>query len=246
MARRLRRMGFMIPDPDDQATLDVSAAIALLQSRIEKAGLSLKESADFSLFEKTVRGTEDKYLMEDFSPRFFDLHGATAFWVAAVNSHGNVVSVQAAKVEDLKDRNLAEHWQQQQRRIFVDPDPQVRFGTEHAHDAYFMRGRIVYHGNLWLRRDIRGQGLAEPLTQLGFLLSLLKWTPDYLYGLMAAKSAEKGFGIRVGYRRFVPRGTHWEIAPGHIRPDDWLVYATRSDLHGLVKLILRTCAQDPE
>lgn len=236
----------MMPDQDEQATLDVAAAIAAITARVERGGLSLKESADFGQFEEIVRSTEDKYLMEDFSPRFFDLHGATAFWVGAYNGHGNLVSVQAAKVEDLKDRSLAEHWQQQQRRMFVDPNPQARFGTEHAHDAYFMRGRIVYHGNLWLRRDIRGQGLAEPLTQLGFLLSLLKWSPDYLYGLMAAKSAEKGFGIRVGYRRFVPRGTHWERAPGHIRPDDWLVYATRSDLHGLAKLIVRTSDADPE
>ncbi|MCX2722909.1 hypothetical protein [Roseibium salinum] len=236
----------MFPDPNDQATLDVSAAIAVLQSRISKLGLTLKESADFDLFEKTIRATEDRYLMEDFSPRFFDLHGKTAFWVGAYNSHDNVVSVQAAKVEELQDRSLAEHWQQQQRRMFVDPNPQARIGTTHAHDAYFMRGRIVYHGNLWLRKDVRGQGLAEPLTQLGFLLSLLKWSPDYLYGLMAAKSAEKGFGIRVGYRRFVPRGTHWEIAPGHIRHDDWLVYSTRADLFGLAKTILRTSGEDPE
>lgn len=236
----------MFPDPNDQATLDVSAAIAVIQSRISKLGLTLKESADFELFEQTVRATEDRYLMEDFSPRFFDLHGKTAFWVGAFNSHDHVVSVQAAKVEELQDRSLAEHWQQQQRRMFVDPNPQARFGTAHAHDAYFMRGKIVYHGNLWLRKDVRGQGLAEPLTQLGFLLSLLKWSPDYLYGLMSAKSAEKGFGIRVGYRRFVPRGTHWEIAPGHIRHDDWLVYSTRADLFGLAKTILRTSGADPE
>jgi len=236
----------MIPDQDGQATLDVTAAITAITAKVEQSGLSLQESADFGQFETVVRATEDKYLMEDFSPRFFDLHGATAFWVGAYNEHGNLVSVQAAKVEDLQDRSLAEHWQQQQRRIFVDPNPQARFGTDHAHDACFMRGRIVYHGNLWLRRDIRGQGLAEPLTQLGFLLALLKWSPDYLYGLMAARSAEKGFGIRVGYRRFVPRGTQWERAPGHIRPDDWLVYATRSDLHVLAKLIVRTSAADPE
>ncbi|QDG77485.1 hypothetical protein FJ695_17315 [Labrenzia sp. PHM005] len=239
--------GGMIEDTTDKSTLDVTSAIAAVQAKIESCGLSVKESSDFQLFEKTIRGTDEKYLMEDFSPRFFDLHGATAFWIAAYNEHGNVVSVQAAKVEDLQDRCLAEHWKQQQRRIFVDPNPQARFGTDHAHDAYFLRGKIVYHGNLWLRRDIRGKGLAEPLTQLGFLVSLLKWSPDYLYGLMAAKAAEKGFGIRVGYRRFVPRGTHWIVAPGHIRSDDWLVYSTRSDLHSLARMLAsRTFAEGPE
>ncbi|WP_415716993.1 hypothetical protein [Roseibium sp.] len=236
----------MISDTEDQATLDVSAAIAVVCARIEANGLLLKESADFQSFETLIRGTEDKYLMEDFSPRFFDLHGATAFWLGAYNAEGTIVSVQAAKVEELRDRSLAEHWQQQQRRMFVDPDPEIKFGSEHAHDAYFMRGKIAYHGNLWLRRDLRGVGLAEPLTQLGFLIALLKWSPDYLYGLMAARSAEKGFGIRVGYRRFVPRGTHWHHAPAHIRPDDWLVYSTRSDLHGLARQILRSSFEGPE
>lgn len=228
---------FMIEDPGEQGTLDVTSAIAAVQTQITGCGLTVQESSDFLEFENRIRGTEDKYLMEDFSPRFFDLHGATAFWIGAYNEQGSLVSVQAAKVEDLTDRSLADHWCQQQRRMFVDPNPQARFGTEHAHDAYFLRGRIVYHGNLWLRRDIRGKGLAEALTQLGFMVSLLKWSPDYLYGLMAAKAAEKGFGIRVGYRRYVPRGTHWEIAPGHVRPDDWLVYSTRSDLHLLARML---------
>lgn len=227
-------------------TLKVTTALALLQAHIAAAGLSLQESSDFIAFEQAIKGTEDKYLMEDFSPRFFDLHGATAFWIGAYDRHGKLVSVQAAKVEELKDRSLADHWQQQQRRMFADPDPQARFGSEHAHDAWSMRGTIVYHGNLWLHRDLRGKGLAEPLTQLGFLLSLLKWSPDYLYGLMAAAAAQRGFGIRVGYRRFVPRGTHWEIAPGHIRADDWLVYSTLHDLYGLAELLLRSCAEDPE
>ncbi|CTQ63837.1 hypothetical protein LAX5112_00084 [Roseibium alexandrii] len=241
------KQGKMFSDQKHQTTLEVAAATAVVKALIMGAGLTVRESSDFGLFEETIRKTEDKYLMEDFSPRFFDLHGSTAFWIGAYDERGNVVSVQAAKVEDLQDRSLAEHWQQQQRRIFVDPNPQARFGNDHAHDAYFLRGKIVYHGNLWLRRDVRGKGLAEPLTQLGFLVALLKWSPDYLYGLMAASAAEKGFGIRVGYRRFVPRGTHWELPPGHIRPDDWLVYSTRSDLIGLARTIAATGGvADPE
>ncbi|WP_417668824.1 hypothetical protein [Roseibium sp.] len=219
-------------------TLEITQAAGQLQERIRGAGLRLKESADFSLFEDTVRATEDRYLMEDFSSKFFDLHGRSAFWIGAWDRKGEPVSVQAAKIEDLRDRSLGQHWQQQQRRMFVDPAADAELGLEHAHDAFYMRGRIVYHGNLWLRKDARGQGLAEALTQLGFLISLLKWSPDYLYGLMAARNAMKGFGVRVGYRRFAPRGTHWVRAPEHIRPDDWLVYSTRNDLITLAKTIV--------
>lgn len=226
-------------------TLDVASAISKLQDKITAAGLVARESADFGQFENTVRSTDDRYLMEDFSSRFFDLHGAMAFWIGAWDADGEPVSVQAAKLEDLRDRSLGEHWQQQQRRMFVDPAPMAELGRDHAHDAYYMRGKIVYHGNLWLRRDARGKGLAETLTQLGFLVSLLKWSPDYLYGLMAARNAEKGFGIRVGYRRFVPRGTHWVVAPAHIRPDDWLVYATRRDLMGLARTIAAEVPANP-
>ncbi|WP_417689691.1 hypothetical protein [Roseibium sp.] len=224
-------------------TLEITQAVAVLERQIRAAGLRLKESSDFSLFEDTVRATEDRYLMEDFSSKFFDLHSSGAFWIGAWDRKGEPVSVQAAKVEDLRDRSLGQHWQQQQRRMFVDPSEEAELGLEHAHDAFFMRGRIVYHGNLWLRKDARGQGLAEALTQLGFLISLLKWSPDYLYGLMAARNAMKGFGIRVGYRRFAPRGTHWVKPPEHIRPDDWLVYSTRNDLVTLAKTIV---SEDPE
>ncbi|MBO0344634.1 hypothetical protein [Roseibium limicola] len=228
----------MQSDPLGEDTLEVVRAIAALHRQIHRAGLSLRESSDFSLFEDTVRATEDRYLMEDFSSRFFDLHGTSAFWIGAWGKDGEPVSVQAAKLEDLRDRSLGQLWQQQQRRMFSDPVSHVELGDNHAHDAFSMRGRIVYHGNLWLRKDARGQGLAEALTQLGFLISVLKWSPDYLYGLMAARNAMKGFGIRVGYRRFAPRGTHWITPPEHIRPDDWLVYSNRNDLQILAKTIV--------
>ncbi|SHN14726.1 hypothetical protein [Roseibium suaedae] len=231
-------LGAMQADQIGDETLDVARAAGLLQQQIRSAGLKLRESTDFTLFEDTIRATEDKYLMEDFSTRFFDLHGTSAFWIGAWDSAGEPVSVQAAKLEDLRDRSLGQYWQQQHRRIFVDPGAHAELGEDHAHDAFFMRGKIVYHGNLWLRRDARGKGLAEALTQLGFLISLLKWSPDYLYGLMAAQNAKKGFGIRVGYRRFVPRGTHWITPPGHIRPDDWLVYSNHNDLVTLARTII--------
>lgn len=228
----------MFWEQNGEGTLEITSAITLLQDKIKSEGLRLKESTDFTLFEDTIRATEDRYLMEDFSSKFFDLHGAMAFWIGAWDEKGEPVSVQAAKVEELKDRSLGEYWQQQQRRMFVDPSPSAELGEEHAHDAFYMKGKIVYHGNLWLRRDARGKGLAEALTQLGFLISLLKWSPDYLYGLMASRNAKKGFGIRVGYRRYVPRGTHWIVPPSHVRPDDWLVYSTRSDLVGLARTIV--------
>lgn len=214
----------------EESTLAVAGALAVLTGRIREQGLSLQESTDFQAFEEAVSKTEDRYLMEDFSIRFVDLHGSLAFWVGAYDGQGELVSVQAAKIDDLKDRSLAAFWQQQQRRLFEDPNPGTRLGTGHAAEAFRMRGRIVYHGNLWLRKDIRGKGLAELLTQTGFLLALLKWSPDYLYGLMAQANAMKGFGVRVGYRHFAPAGTHWISAPAHIRPDDWLVWATRADL----------------
>ena len=227
----------------EDPTLVVAEALAALTGRIREQGLSLQESTDFQAFEEAVSRTEDRYLMEDFSIRFVDLHASLAFWVGAYNGQGELVSVQAAKIDDLKDRSLAAFWQQQQRRLFEDPHAEARLGTAHAAEAFRMRGRIVYHGNLWLRKDIRGRGLAELLTQTGFLLALLKWSPDYLYGLMAEANAMKGFGVRVGYRHFAPSGTHWISAPAHIRPDDWLVWATRADL---VTLARGLAAPEPE
>lgn len=226
----------MVLDILDTSTLVAGEAIGRLAGEVRGHGLTLQESADFQAFEAAVEASDDRYLMEDFSSRFFDLHGSNAFWIGVLDGEGQVASLQAAKLEDLRDRPLARFWQQQQRRIFADPAGGApRFGEDHAADAFELRGRIVYHGNLWLRRDLRGKGLAEKLTQMGFLVALLKWQPDWLYGLMAEASALKGFGLRVGYRRFAPRGTHWIIPPAHIRPDDWLVWSSRGDLVTLAR-----------
>ncbi|MFN4008438.1 MAG: hypothetical protein ACK4K8_00650 [Pannonibacter sp.] len=226
----------MVLDSFDTSTLVAAEALGRLTGEIRAAGLTLEESADFAAFEQAAQASEDQYLMEDFSSRFFDLHASNAFWIGVRDGEGKVASLQAAKVEDLRDRPLAVFWQQQQRRIFADPTGgTARLGGAHAADAFELSGRIVYHGNLWLRRDLRGRGLAEKLTQTGFLVALLKWQPDWLYGLMAETNALKGFGLRVGYRRFAPRGTHWIVPPAHIRPDDWLVWSSRADLVTLAR-----------
>ncbi|NBN78095.1 hypothetical protein GWI72_07430 [Microvirga tunisiensis] len=228
----------MVLERSDVPTLDVACALGRLADALADAGLTLAESADFAAFAAAAEASEDRYLMEDFSPKFFDLHADTGFWIAARDADGQVASLQAAKIETLRDRSLAALWQQQQRRIFVDPaNGAARLGEAHAVDAFALTGRIVYHGNLWLRKDLRGRGLAEKLTQTGFLVALLKWQPDWLYGLMAEANALKGFGLRVGYRRFAPRGTHWLGAPAHIRPDDWLVWSSRTDLVTLARTL---------
>lgn len=226
----------MVLDTLDTSTLVIADALGRLTGELRGSGLTIEESADFTTFEAAALASEDRYLMEDFSTRFFDLHAGNAFWIGVKDAAGGIASLQAAKMDELRDRPLAAFWQQQQRRIFVDPaGGDTRLGEFHAAEAFELRGRIVYHGNLWLRRDLRGRGLAEKLTQMGFLVALLKWQPDWLYGLMAEANALKGFGLRVGYRRFAPRGTHWIVPPAHIRPDDWLVWSSRADLVTLAR-----------
>lgn len=115
------------------------------------------------------------------------------FWVVGVDKNNEVALVGAARLYDLSHNNLAEHLQSLK---FFYGDP-----TKHAHpqDSCICRapsarkiiGKVVYHGDLWVRRDYRGQGLVKIMSGTLLGASLAMWAPDFTCGLAGQWSVDK-------------------------------------------------------
>lgn len=217
--------------------LELVKAIGTLTKKLDEHGLTVETSGDFAALEAECEAIADKELSEQFGTRFFDLNASTGFWLGARDADGKLVSMQAARVENLHGITLAGHWMQQQRRIYCDPNTDGELGEQRCPGAHMITGTVVYHGDMWLEQTRRGRDLGSILCRMGQLLVLAKWQPDYIYCFMSEALVQKGFSTGQGYFHMQPTGTWWKKAPRHIRPDDWLLWNSATDLRYLAQIL---------
>ncbi|MDA9513043.1 hypothetical protein XI04_08205 [Bradyrhizobium sp. CCBAU 11430] len=154
-------------------------------------------------------------------------------WVVGVDKNSEIVLVEAARLYNLSNSNLAEHLQSL-RFFYADPG-------KHAHPedhcicrapaARKITGTVVYHGDIWVRKDFRGQGMAKIMAGIMRGVSLAMWAPDFTCGLGGQWSVDK----RVyDISRCEPGGSILRLVDEDIVDDDWLFWTTREDLIRLV------------
>lgn len=218
--------------------LVAAEAISVLTADIRKQNLDIRVEYDFDKLNEVCQNFDGKDLSEQFQTRYFDFTPANAFWLSVTDSGGRIISVVAARFEDLSGIKLSDHWMQQQKRIYIDPHGEdACLAEQSCPGADQITGRVVYHGDMWLEKDYRGGSLAVLITRLSQLLVYAKWQPDYIYCFMSEKLVQRGFSTGQGYAHMQPVGTHWLVAPRHIPADDWLLWNAKSDLTYLAKVL---------
>ncbi len=218
--------------------LELVKAVGTLTRKLDEHGLTAETSGDFAALEAECEAINDKELSEQFGTRFFDLGPSTGFWLGARDADGKLVSMQAARIENLHGQSLARHWLQQQRRIYCDPNTDGELDeTQKCPGAHMITGNVVYHGDMWLEQTRRGNDLGSILCRMGQMLALAKWQPDYIYCFMSEKLVSKGFSTGQGYFHMQPMGTWWRRTPRHIRSDDWLLWNSATDLRYLAQIL---------
>lgn len=232
--------------------LILSRAIELYRNEVEVHGLRVEQVFDFDLLAEVCaqRSEEENTpfsLTEPFSNQYFDFTPANGFWVGVWDEDEKVVSVQAVRLDHLGSMPLANHWQQQQRRIYVDPYPeqQASLGDRHCPDAQIICGTCAYHGNMWLTPDWKGKRLGQPLCRLGQLLAHARWPLDYIYCFIETRLVSKGFAAHQGYNHICPVGTDWIRTPSHIHADDYLCWNRPEDLDHLAMVTSRSASALP-
>lgn len=217
--------------------LEIVKAVSILSDFLLKMDIHVHESSNFSKLEKAVARLRQLGVTDQFRKEHFELYTENSHWLRFTNSEKRIVAVLAMRFEWLGERTLAEHWQDQQHRIYPQPN---RIGKKHSPSAFMIKGKVVYGGDFYLEPEYRGKRIAGLMVFLGFLMSHLKWDPDWIYGLMADKKAMAGFASQVGFTIAEPRGTHWKSPPKGINPNDWLVAVDRASLRHRAKLIARS------
>lgn len=213
--------------------LQLIQATAKIMDLLQSHGITVEQHSNFKAFSKAHRMIGKSSVSGQFRLAKFELYDENAFWLKFTNSKKSV-AVMASRFEHLGDRNLAEHWQDQHKRIYPKPN---KIGKRHSKSTFKISGDVVYSGEFVLNDKFCGNGLAAHMVFLKFLLSYLRWRPKWVYGLMSNQLVMRGFAAQIGYTITEPRGTHWKVPPEGISCHDWLVAISAKDIEEKAKII---------
>lgn len=214
----------------------------LLTARIEAfdevayaAGIQITLQNDFTEL-KRVGGNLDKLpLTPNFDPDKSDIGPCNGFWMKGVDVTGTVILTQAARLYDCRNTTVALLHETLQA-FYRDPAHHAEDGETcqcEAPATHSLTGQVSYHGELWLDRRFRGHNLTHCLSRLLMALVMLRWSPDYLFGMAQPGICRRGVGARYGYRNMQPHGMIWTV-PSTGTLDEWVIWNDRKDLKEVI------------
>ena len=165
-----------------------------------------------------------------------DFSGERAFWMYLTDKDGEVVGLQAFRC-DFIDTSLADWLPNYMIGVYMRR--QVLMVPSHAKPplgsvSERLRGRLVYHGEIWLAKTIKGRNVFDGFTRLGLLISHLKWNPEATWGLASEQMAKHGHMTRVGYA-ILERGIlRWHWYSEGIDAVEYLTMIEKSSLENII------------
>ncbi len=215
--------------------LAVINAINFLHQQIFSMGITLECSSNFETFAKLRRQTRSAKVSPMFDPEFNNLNQFNSFCMIARNRHGEICALQACRL-DTVDGSLAD-WAMRwmaghylMRSELVTPSQDQVPASSVTQD---ISGPVVYHGELWIDNTFRDKECSTYFPRLALLLSLIKWQPNAIWGLIGGPVATKGLSIRIGYPHMENNFFRWEIAPNGASNREFITLARKSDLEFL-------------
>ena len=212
--------------------LTVARAIAILESKLDEAGLSIEYANNMEAFAAERLRVRGGKVSPMFDPAINDFSYNNAFWIRTRNSFDDTISLQAFRC-DTVSTNLADWalpWMiglYAKRSELVVPNllqPPPNSKSER------ISGTLAYHGELWISRTSGYRNLIELIPKVGLMLALAKWQPDAVWALVSHAMATRGHALRMGYAHFERGFLNWDWEPKGAEPVEWLIISEHSDL----------------
>jgi hypothetical protein len=206
---------------------------------IRSNGITILTGSDFEEYRDVLSvARPDHMLGVPFDPARQPLNPDNSFWMAGYDVNGEVVHTQCLKRLNLTNTTLGDYMSKNLRE-FEPPMGGIDYGKtiyRPGPGANRISGTVTYHGEFWLGGtpgQFRGTGMSTLLARHAFLTAMLRWNPDYFFGLMAKSLVFKGFSARFGYMhtdpdaiRFARRDTVdiFEVVMGYMTNEDLRFY----------------------
>ncbi|MCC8948194.1 hypothetical protein H8A97_24560 [Bradyrhizobium sp. Arg62] len=217
--------------------LQVSRFLRAYDDLAARKGIKLSIGFDFHEYASITRALPTKGpTYPNFRPDRSPIKLGEGYWTIGVDENSEVALVAAARLYDLSHSNFAEHLQSL-KAFYADP-------AKHAHpqdrcictapSAKKITGKVAYHGDFWLRRDFRGQGIPKIMAAISRGVSFAMWAPDFVCGLAGRWTLDKGVLAQYGHTHHEPGGAVLQLVEENIVDEDLLVWLTGGELRSLV------------
>ncbi len=199
---------------------------------IEKLGLTLKSGRNLQEFKSIVDGQPARHPIASMFHQTCESDQVDdVLWLAGFSKSGELVHTQAIKLFDIGQLSLEAFLHNQVWNIFppgYSPDYTKR-KFHLSDDAKKMRGKIVYHGEIWLKDQYRGGALSVLLSRLMLIWSVILWRPDYILGFQLPITSMKGLAVRESYMRMEQRSLVMFNEQTEAFFEAWLVWMNQSE-----------------
>lgn len=207
----------------------VAAINSLIEAGTEQ-GYAFNISTDFAELSKQrqlLRNSEVSPMFDCAVNR--DIEN-TGFWMSAANGNGEIIALQAFRLDDVQP-NLADWVLGWMMGLYAKRREMIVPRQLHAPDhslAALVRGKVAYHGELWIEKHAKG--CLKVFPHLGMLLALVKWQPEAIWALTGELMATRGHMIRMGYGHLEQSFLTWEWQPHGAETAEWIGIADRRHL----------------
>ncbi|MCA1378618.1 MULTISPECIES: hypothetical protein [unclassified Bradyrhizobium] len=210
--------------------LEVSRFLQLYDDAATRKGIKLSIGFDFHEYISITRATPTKQP----TSRIFQspIKSGDGFWMVGADKNNDVAVLQAVRLYDDSRTNFAEHLE----KAFGD-DQTTR---EHTYDGWTciapsarqMTGKVAYHGDVWVRRDYRGQSMPNIMAGVAFGVSFAMWVPDFVCALVAPRLLDKGVVAQYAYAHHEAGGLR--LLERNVLNEHLLIWLTGEELRNRV------------
>ena len=216
--------------------LDAARAASILEAELKALKIHVHASSDMAAFNAAklkLRGSLPSP-MHDHEVCVFDRE--RAFWMYLTDEAGEMVGLQAFRFDEI-DTSLADwcltymigvYMRRQELMVPSHAKPPAGSFSER------LTGKLVYHGEIWVDKQIKNRKVFEHFVKLGLILTLIKWQPDAIWGLATNQMANHGHFTRVGYSILERGFLRWQWSTDSIGPMEYLVASEKQSLENLV------------
>ncbi|WP_316399082.1 hypothetical protein [Bradyrhizobium sp. 33ap4] len=217
--------------------LQVSRFLHVYDTAAAQKGIKVSIGFDFHEYVAITQALPTKSpTYPNFRPDRSPIKSGEGYWLVGVDKNNKIALVEAARLYDLSGSNFADHLESL-KAFYADP-------IIHAHPQDLCRcvaptakkigGKVAYHGDFWLRRDFRGQGMPKIMAGILRGVSFAMWAPDFICGLAPRWIRDKGVLAQYGHTHHEPGGSILRLIEENIADDDLLVWLTGEELRSLV------------
>lgn len=215
--------------------------ITRLLDIINDNGVMIEIGSDFDLYARYIAEHRTKLpLGLAFDPANQNLTDENGFWIVGWDHDGKMMHSQAMRMIDMSDIYLSDYLSENFQR-FAPPGytlDMARSMYRAGPGAKRITGKICYHGDLWVESSARyrGTGLPGVLARFALATSLLRWSPDHVFGFMAQHHAFRGLAEREGYMHCEPGALELHTRELNTVIRGFLTYMSREDLSFLMEI----------